>query len=233
MSLWDHSTAILRKDVQLERRTRERLIPMIFFVLVVLLVFNFAFELGGENLVSIGPGVLWVGFVFASTLGLNRTFSEERHNDALDALRLAPLSGPELYLGKMAGNFLFLIIIESVGLPLFALFFNVAAGWYLLPLGLVLFLGSLVLAAVGTLFAAVADQSRLREFMLPLLLLPVIVPALISCVEATAVVLGQGRLSPETPLWPRELWPHIQILAAYAVVFTTLSLMLFDYVVEE
>ena len=233
MSLWDRSTAILRKDLLLEWRTRERLTPMIFFVLVVLLAFNFAFDLGGANLFAIGPGVLWVGFLFASTLGFNRTFSAERRNDALDALRLAPVSGSELYLGKMTANFLFLLAVEAIGLPFFALFFNLAAGWYLLPLGLVLILGSLGLAAVGTLFAAVADQSRLREFMLPLLLLPVIVPALISCVDATAVVLEQGRVSLDTPLWPPELWRHIQILVAYAVVFTTLSLMLFDYVIEE
>jgi heme exporter protein B len=227
------SITILQKDLRIEWRRKERLTPMVFFVLLVLLVFNFSFELGGPSVRNIGAGVLWSAFVFASLLGLNRTFAVERHNDTMDALRLAPVSGASLFAGKVAGNFLFLAAVELIGLPIFALFFNLAPGLYLLPLGVVLFLGSICLAAVGTFFAAVSDQSRLQDLMLPLLVIPVVVPALISCVEATDLVLAQSGLAMGTFKWVPGLWRHMQMLVVYAVVFMTISLMLFDYVIEE
>ena len=233
MSFAGDAVAILQKDLQIEWRRKERLTPMILFVLLVFLIFNFSFDIGGARLHEIGPGVLWSAFVFASLLGLNRTFTLERHNGTMDALRLAPMSGSGFYVGKVAGNFLFLVAVEAVGLPIFALFFNLGAGLYLLPLALVLLLGSLCLAAVGTLFAAISDQSRLRELMLPLLVLPVVVPALISCVGATDVVLTQSGMGMTAFVWGQQLWRHLQMLVVYAIVFTTISLMLFDYVIEE
>ena len=197
---------------------------MVFFALLALLVFNFSFELGGLALHQIGPGVLWSTYLFASLLGLNRTFASERENGCLDILLLAPIDRGSIYLGKMLGNLLFLLSVELLSLPLFALFFNLSPGRYLLPLLAVLFLGSASLAAVGTLFAIMSANSRLRELFLPLILLPMATPALIACVQATGAVLANQT---------ETLWPNLQILATYAFVFTILSLLLFEFAVEE
>ena len=230
---WGHARILLRKDLVAEWRTKERLSPMVFFVLLVLLVYNFAFELGGAALWEIGPGVLWSSFVFASLFGLQRTFAAESDNDCLDALLAAPVERGALYLAKMVGNVLFLLGVELLTLPLFGLFFNLTAGLYLLPLLVVFLLGSASVASVGTLFAAMTDHSRLREFLLPLLVLPVLIPALISCVAATGVILAAGVPGRNPPLWPAELTVHVGMLGLFAVVFTTLSWMLFDFVIEE
>ncbi len=225
MSFFGRALAILRKDLQAEWRTKERLSPMVFFVLLVLLVFNFSFELGGAALREIGPGVLWSSYVFASLLGLGRSFADERENDALDALLLAPGDRGAVYLDKMLGNLVFLLAIELLSLPFFTLFFNLSPGFFLLPLLGVFLLGSACLASVGTLFAAMSNNMRLRELLLPLLLLPMILPALISCIEATALILANDRFE--------KLLPHLQMLGVYAAVFTVLSLMLFEYAIEE
>ena len=230
---WGHARILLRKDLVAEWRTKERLSPMVFFVLLVLLVYNFAFELGGAALWEIGPGVLWSSFVFASLFGLQRTFAAESDNDCLDALLTAPVERGALYLAKMVGNVLFLLGVELLTLPLFGLFFNLTAGLYLLPLLAVFLLGSASVASVGTLFAAMTGHSRLREFLLPLLVLPVLIPALISCVAATGVILAAGVPGRNPPLWPAELTVHVGMLGLFAVVFTTLSWMLFDFVIEE
>ena len=134
MSFARRALAILHKDLLTEWRTKERLSGMVFFVLLILLVFNFSFELGGVALHEIGPGVLWSSFVFSSLLGLNRTFAGELENGCLDALLLAPGDRSALYLGKMLGNLVFLVVVELISLPVFALFFNLTVGWYLLPL---------------------------------------------------------------------------------------------------
>ena len=225
MSFFGRALAILRKDLQAEWRTKERLSPMVFFVLLVLLVFNFSFELGGAALREIGPGVLWSSYVFSSLLGLGRSFADERENDALDALLLAPGDRGAVYLGKMLGNLVFLLAIELLSLPFFTLFFNLSPGFFLLPLLGVFLLGSACLASVGTLFAAMSNNMRLRELLLPLLLLPMILPALISCIDATALILANDRFE--------KLLPHLQMLGVYAAVFTVLSLMLFENAIEE
>lgn len=216
---------ILRKDLRAEWRSKERLSPMVFFVLLTLLVFNFSFQLGGAALYEIGPGVLWSAFTFASLLGLNRSFVDERENGCLDALLLAPGGRGALYLGKMLANLVFLLAVELLGLPFFALFFNLSPGLFLVPLLGIFVLGAAALAAVGTLFAAISSQLRLRELLLPLLLLPMAMPALIACVQSTGVVL-QGDAS-------GRVVPYLQILCVYVVVFTTLSLLLFEHVIEE
>ena len=232
-SMWSHTRLLLRKDLLAEWRSKERLSPMVFFVLLVLLVYNFAFELGGAALWEIGPGVLWSSFVFASLFGLQRTFAAESTNDCLDALLVAPIDRGSLYLAKMVGNVLFLLGVQLLTLPLFGLFFNLNPGLYLLPLFIVFFLGAASVASVGTLFSAMTGHSRLREFLLPLLVLPVLIPALISCVAATSVVLAGGIPGRSAVLWPPDLTIHVGMLALFAMVFTTLAWMLFDFVIEE
>ena len=225
MSFLRRTLAILRKDLKAEWRTKVRLSPMIFFILLILLVFNFSFDLGKTALREIGPGTLWSSYVFASLLSLGRSFADERENDALDALLLAPGDRGSIYLGRMLGNFVFLLAVEILSLPFFALFFNLSLGFFLLPLLAVFVLGSACIASVGTLFAALSNNMRLRELLLPTLLFPMILPALISSVEATGLVLVSDCCE--------KLFPHLQMLGVYAVVFTALSLMLFEYTIEE
>ena len=225
MNFAGRAVAILWKDVLTEWRTKERLSGMVFFVVLVLLVFNFSFKLGGVALHEIGPGVLWSSFVFSSLLGLNRTFASELENGCLDALLQAPGDRSALYLGKMLGNLVFLLVVELISLPVFALFFNLSIGLYLLPLVAILVLGSASLAAVGTLFAVMSSNTRLRELLLPLLVLPMVMPALIACVQATAAVLQPGGMA--------AFYPYLRILGVYVIVFTTLSLLLFEYVIED
>lgn len=220
-----HTLAILGKDLLAEWHTRERLSTMVFFVLLILLVFNFSFTLGGAALHEIGPGVLWSAFVFASLFGLQRSFAAERENGCLDGLLLAPVSRSALYAGKALGNLVFLLAVELLSLPIFGLFFNLDPGWYLLPLVGVFFMGALALAAVGTLFGAMCSNQRLREMLLPLLLVPLVIPALILCIEATALILQQMSAAH----WS----PFVRLLAVYDVVFLTLALLLFEFVVEE
>ena len=225
MIFLNQALAILHKDLLAEWRTKKRLSPMAFFVLLVLLVFNFSFELGGAAMHEIGPGVLWSSFVFASLLGLHRTFAEEYESGCIDGLMAAPGERSGLYLGKMLGNLVFLLVVELLTLPVFALFFNLTPGLFLTPLLVVFALGAASLAGVGTLFAALSCNMRLRELLLPLLLIPMVLPALISCIEATRLVLQRRPFL--------ELVPHLQILVVYVVVFVTLSLILFEFIIEE
>ena len=207
MSFLGRALAILRKDLKAEWRTKARLSPMVFFILLMLLVFNFSFDLGGgAALREIGPGTLWSSYVLASLLSLSRSFADERDNDALDALLLAPGDRSSIYLGKMLGNFVFLLAVELLSLPFFALFFNLSLRLSLVPLLAIFILGSACLASVGTLFAALSNNMRLRELMMPLLLLPMILPALISCVEATGLVLANDCCE--------KLFPHLQMLGS-------------------
>ena len=225
MSLLRAVNTILLKDLRAEWRTKERLSPMVFFVLLTLLVFNFAFEIGGAALHEIGPGVLWSSYVFACVLGLNRSFVDERENGCLEALLVAPVERGALYLAKMLGNMIFLLAVELLSLPFFCVFFNLQPGAFMIPLVGVFALGAAALASVGTLFAAMSSNLRLRELLLPMLLLPVVMPVIIACVEASGAIL-QGA-----PL--RDYVAYVQILGVFTVVFVTLSLMLFDKVIEE
>lgn len=225
MSFLGRALAVALKDMQAEWRTRERLSPMLFFVLLVLLIFSFSFDLGGAALYQIGPGVLWSSFVFATVLALNRSFADEQENGCLDALLLAPGDRGAIYAGKALSNLAFLLTLEVLALPVFAVFFNVAPSLRLLLLVPFLVLGAASLAAAGTLFAAMSTNMRLRELLLPLLLLPMVVPALIACVKGTSMVFQQQP-------WA-DMVPYLKILVAYVVVFTTLSLLLFEHVVEE
>jgi heme exporter protein B len=222
---WSGMLAVLARDLRAEWRAKERLSPMAFYVLLSLLVFSFAFDPGGMAVDQVGPGVLWSGFVFACVLGLNRSFAGEQENRCMDALLLAPLDRGALYVGKMLGNLLSLLAVEALALPVFAVFFNLEPGLFLLPLLGVLVLGAAALSAAGTLFAALSSNLRLRELLLPLLLLPVVMPVVIAAVAATGVILRGGPAS--------EYLPHLSILAVFSVVFATLSLMLFAKVVEE
>ena len=215
--------AVVWKDLAAELRSRELLSGMLVFALLVILIFNFALELDLATRQTVTSGVLWVTFAFAGTLGLNRSMAVERDRGCLDGLLLAPVDRSALYFGKALGNLMFMLIVEAIVLPAYSILYSVNL-FHPGLIGVVL-LGSIGYAAVGTLLASMAVQARTRDVLLPILLFPVVLPVLISAVKATnAVLLG---------LEAAELWPWLNLLIAYDVIFTSAAFMLFDFVVEE
>jgi heme exporter protein B len=222
---WRAAGAVLWKDLAAELRSKELLSAMLVFSLLVVLVFNFALQLERARLTreSVAAGMLWVTAVFAGTLGLNRSLSMEKDRGSLDGLLLAPVDRSALYFGKMLGNWLFMLIVQAVILPVFGILYDLPM-WLPLLLVVVL-LGTLGYAGVGTLLASMAVHSRSRDVMLPILLMPVAVPVLVAAVQASAAILGQGAGD--------DIAPWLNLLIGYDVIFIAVAYMVFDYVVEE
>jgi len=214
---------IVHKDITAELRTKEMFSSMFVFALLSVVIFNFAFELRVADAATIAPGVLWISVTFAGMLGLNRSFVLEKDQGCLDGLLLAPVDRSAIYFGKMLGNFLFITVVEAIILPIFSALFNVnlIQPWVLA----VMLLGTLGFSGVGTLFSAMTVHTRAREVLLPILLFPVVVPALIAAVKLTAGLLD-GRALADMTNW-------MQLLIAFDIIFIAVSYMTFDYVVEE
>jgi heme exporter protein B len=215
---------VLWKDVVTERRSKATLNALLFFSLLLLFVFQFTLGGDRERLAAALPGLLWLGFVLSGLVGLGHTFLTERENDCWDGLLLAPGDKSAIYLGKVAGNLALMALVEAILLALFALFFNVDV-WRALPaLGLVLLLGTIGLASVGTLFAAMTAHVRAREVLFPVLLLPVAVPVLLGAVKATEAALAGEPLA--------AVAPWLQLLVAADVVYLVAGLLTFDALME-
>lgn len=206
-----------------EFRTRELLSTMLVFSLLVVLTFNFALQLDRMARENVAAGVLWVTTIFAGTLGLNRSLAAEKDRGSLDGLLMAPVDRSALYFGKMLGNWLFMLIVQAVVLPVFSLLYNLPLVQPLILLSVLL--GTLGYAGVGTLLAALSVQTRARDVMLPILLLPVAVPLLVAAVQAGGGVLARREWS-DLSLW-------FNLLVAYDTIFIAVAYMVFDYVVEE
>jgi heme exporter protein B len=217
------TAAIVRKDLSAELRSRELLSAMLVFALLVILIFNFALELQPALRADVTPGVLWVTFVFAGTLGLNRSMAIEKDRGCLDGLLLAPVDRTAIYFGKAIGNLIFMLVIEAIVLPVYSVLYNLN----LLDPGLLLvvFLGSLGYTAVGTLLSAMAVQTRTRDILLPILLFPLVIPVVISAVKASTGFLQGWAMA--------EIQPYLSLLLVYDVIFIAVAFMVFDYVVEE
>jgi heme exporter protein B len=215
---------LLGKELRLEFRSRELLSATIIFALVVVVLFSFAFDPTAAESRRYGPGLLWIAFLFAGSLMLNPSFSREQSNETLDALRLAPISPFAILLGKMLANFIFMSLAELVLVPVFAVLYNISLAGIVWRLVLVLLLGTVGLAVTGTVFSAVSAHARMRELLLPLLLLPILSPLLIASVESTA------SLFQEQPAIDRT-W--VAFLAGFDIVFLTASWLLCDYLLEE
>lgn len=218
-ALW----AIVWKDLAAELRSREMLSAMLVFALLVIIIFNFALELDAKTRYSVTSGVLWVTFAFAGTLGLNRSMAMEKDRGCLDGLLLAPVDRSAIYFGKSIGNLIFMLIVEVVVLPVYSLLYNV--NLFNPGLILVILLGSLGYVAVGTLLSSMAVQTRTRDILLPILLFPVIIPVFIAAVKASGGFLQGAPME--------EITPWLNLLIVYDVVFTAVSFMVFDYIVEE
>ena len=218
--------AMLRKDLLLELRTKESVPAMALFSVTVFVLFHFGLDrdtLDGE----LASGVLWVTLLLAAVIGVVRLFAAEREQGGIDALLLAPVDRTALFLAKAAALFLFLTAVELVALPAFALLLlGPGLGGTLPELPLVLLLANLGIASVGSLVSALAAETRARELIVPLLLLPLLVPLLISCAQATEPFLRQDQ-------GPEDLGRWLALLTLYDVVFVLLSVAVFDYLLED
>jgi heme exporter protein B len=222
MSFYRHVWSHLRKDLRLEWRSKDALTGMLFFSLLVVVVFSFAFDPTAAVSRQISGGVLWMVLLFASVTALNQSWTREQQNQVLDAQRMSPAPAAALFLGKALANLIFVSAVELVLAPLFTVFYNLhilGQAWLLLA---VLPLGTWALVANGTFFAALGLRTRNRELMLPLVLFPISIPALLAMIEATTAILT-GEFEP-------DLW--LKLLAGYDIVFTTVCLLLFDTVLN-
>ena len=216
---------VVWKDLVSELRSRETLSSMLFFALIVILVFSFSFAMDQDAAQQLIAGIIWVSFAFTGIIGLGKSFSAELQNDAIEYLQMSPAPKGAIYLGKMIGNFLFMLVVEVMLFPLFVLFFNLDIVDEIGLLLLIFSLATLGLSAIGTLFSALTVQIRAREVMLPVLLLPLAVPVMIAAVEAT-----RGILSGQ-PLSIYSQW--VELLMVFDVIFTVASFWLFELILDS
>ncbi len=212
------------KDLLVERRAKESLNALVFFSLLLLFLFQFALGPDRDRLQAVLPGALWLGFLLAGLLALGRAFQVERENDCWEALLLVPGDKSAIYLGKLVGSLVVMLVVEALVLALFTVFFNVDLAAAGAGLVLVVVLGTLGFAAVGTLFSAMTAHVRARELLFPVLLLPVLVPVLLATVEATAG-LFRGE-----PIGAVSRW--LGLLAAADVVYVVAGILTFDVILE-
>lgn len=223
MRFFSQVMTITAKDLRAEMRTKEALNASVSFALVVLLLLSFAFEPTEQTTKEISGGLLWIVFIFAGTLILNRSFARELPNDCLDALIAAPIPGAALFLGKALANFILILAVELVALPVFGIFYNVRWAKQFWPLLLVLILGTWGLTTIGTVFSALTVNIRLREVMLPLLVYPVMIPLLLGAMRLSTVLVAGDPVAGDETVWFR-------LLIGYDIIFTALSLVLMDTV---
>jgi len=224
MSLFSSTTALLGKELRTEFRSRELLMTTVVFILMVIVLFSFTFDPTYNESRRFGPGLLWLAFLFAASLMLQPCFLREQNNDTLSALRLSVSDPFAIFLAKLIANTLFLLFTELLMLPVFAVLYNVPVLRVLPQLLLVFFLGSLGVSIAGTALSAISAQARMRELLLPLLLLPLLTPVLVSSTQVTIGLLDAS---------PYVEWKGIGFLVAFDVVFLTLLWLLGEYLLEE
>ena len=227
MKYFQNVLSHLLKDLRLEWRGRDAINGMLFFALLVVAIFSLAFDPTGFPTTTrqISGGVLWVAILFASVTALNQAWTRELRNQVLDAQRMAPSPASALFLGKALANLIFVLAVEAILAPIFIIFYN------LHPLGntwlflLVMPLGTWALVVNGTFFAALGLRARNRELLLPLLLFPVSLPAILAMVQASSGILTNDIDSIQISLWIKQL-------AAYDIIFTTLCILLFETILH-
>ena len=215
--------AIYAKDIRLEARTKETISAVLAFAIIIAFIFGFAFDPSPTIVAVVGPGIVWVAYVFTGILGMNRTFALERDRGTLDGLLLAPVSRESVYAGKLASTATIMLVVEAALFPVFLVLFdlNLFNIWFVL----VALAATIGFATVGTLFSAIAAHTRAREVLLPLLFLPIVLPVIISAVSGTdAAIAGDG--------WD-GVGKWLQFIIAFDAVFLVLSSWAFDFVLEE
>jgi heme exporter protein B len=224
MSLLSNTTVLLGKELRTEFRSRELLMTTVVFILIVMVLFSFTFDPSAAESRRFGAGLLWLAFLFAASLMLQPCFLREQTNDTLSALRLSVSDPFAILLAKMAAHTLFLLVTELLMLPVFSILYNLPVANILGQLLLVFFLGSLGVSIAGTALSAISAQARMRELLLPLLLLPMLTPILVVSTEVTAGLLD---------LEPVVRWKGVGFLATFDVVFLTALWLFGEYLLEE
>ena len=214
---------IALKDLRAELRTKEGVNASLSFSLAILLLLSFAFDPSSEQIKEIAGGLLWIVFAFAGALVLNRSFARELVNDCLDVLLASPASGAALLLGKLAANFVLLLAVEIVCLPVFGVFYNVNWSAQLPALVGVLALGTWAVAVIGTMFSALTVNLRLRELMLPVLVYPMMLPALMAAIQLTTELINGQPVSADSLIW-------VRVLVAFDIIYTALAVVFVDTV---
>ncbi len=212
---------IAMKDLRSEVRSKEGINASLAFAMVVLLLLSFAFDPSGEQARDFSGGLLWLVFAFAGTLILNRSFARELGNDCLDALLASPVPPSALFLGKCAGNWVILIVLNIACLPVFGIFYNISWTARFPELFLVIALATWALTVIGTMFSALTVNLRLRELMLPILVYPMMIPALLGAIQLTTDLLSGRPIGPENLLW-------LRLLVGFNVIFTALATALVE-----
>ncbi len=217
--------AIIAKDAMVEWRTKTAFLSAMVFAILVLSILFFARDPTAVSSLDVAPGALWVTFTFAAMVGLNRAFLLERENGAMDGMLLTPIPRTAIFVGKMGGNLLFVALVEAISIPLFILFYNVSLAGRLPQLILVTAMATVAFVAVGTLLSAMVVRTRFAELMLPVLLLPFLIPPVVSAVQVTARILAGRPLS--------EMMPWLKLLAGFDIVFCVLAVLLFEATLDE
>ena len=215
--------ALLWKDILLEARTKDIVVAVLVFSLLVIVIFNFAIDPTPRLVAIVAPGVLWVAIVFGGVLGMTRSFALEKDSGNLHGLMLAPVSRDSIFFGKMLSSFLFMLVVEAMVFPISAVLFNLSLA--AADLAVVAVLATLGIATVGTVFSAMAVNTRAREVMLPVLFFPVALPVIVAAVEASSLILQDGGLG-GTGRW-------ISLLAAFDAIFLVVGPFAFHMVIEE
>jgi heme exporter protein B len=214
---------VAAKDLRSELRTKEAINAALSFAVVILLLFSFVFDPTGETARELSGGLLWLVFAFAGALILNRSFSRELENDCLDALIASPIPGSALFLGKVLANVVLLLGIEIICFPVFGIFYNVRWAERPWELTLVLVLATWGLAIIGTMFSALTVNLRLRELMLPMLVYPMLIPALMAAMRLTTVLISGEAVAGDEIVW-------LRLLIGFDIIFTALAVTLVEVV---
>ena len=217
--------AIVWKDLTSEFRTKETIISMCLFSFLVLIIFHFTFEIGFTNLSTTAPGILWVAFLFSGLMGLSRSFGSERDRGTLPGLLLCPISPWGIYLAKMTGTFIFMVIMEAITLCIFTVLFNVNLLPVLPPLALIIFLGTLGFSAIGTIFSAMCATTRARDVILSILVFPISVPVILASVKSTELILNEKSIT--------EAYSWLKLMIAFDLIFLLLAYLTFGFIIEE
>jgi heme exporter protein B len=224
MTLLRHTWLLLRKDLLLELRRHESFMTMFFFGALLLFVFNFAFDLSPPRVSELAPALLWLAFLFTGTLGLTQLFEAERENHGLEALLMSPMDRGALFLAKTCFNIVLMVLVELVVMPLFWILFSLPS-WQPLPaLFLIVLLGTVGFCVLGTILSALTLKARARELLLPLVLFPLMVPVILATIRCMEALLRLGELG--------DALPWLRLLIGFDVIFLTVGILIFDWVVD-
>jgi heme exporter protein B len=216
---------IARKDLAIEFRTRSAFFSAVIFALLGLVIFYFAWDPTAVTVTDLAPGVLWVIFTFSGLLGLHRSFGVETDDHAIDGLLASPVSRESIFLGKATANLIFVLAVQMIAIPALVLFYNLPLGEVAAPLAAIAILAAIGLVAVGTLFSAMAVNTRLAELLLPMLSLPFFVPIVIAASQSTAKLLS-GRPVTEVSAW-------LKLLVAFDIIFVAACTLAYPFTVDD